>query len=174
MKSVASKRDSDVYQRVMEFKTNIGITTERTGFQWISRFESNEDLMVPSKNPTFLTTTFRGEELADLLTRLGPTFIKVGQSLSIRSDLLSESYVKGLTTLQDKVPPFSSSEAFKIMEVELGQSVDSLFSSITAEPIASASLGQVYKATVKTTGQEVAVKIQRPRSVEKIALVSKR
>ena len=102
----------------------------------------------------------RGEELAELLTDLGPTFIKVGQSLSIRSDLLSESYVKGLTKLQDKVPPFPSSEAFKIIEAELGQSVDALFSTITPEPIASASLGQVYKATVRSTGEEVAIKIQ--------------
>ncbi|GMH57931.1 hypothetical protein TrLO_g7270 [Triparma laevis f. longispina] len=112
----------------------------------------------------------RGEELAELLTDLGPTFIKVGQSLSIRSDLLSESYVKGLTKLQDKVPPFPSSEAFKMLEDQLGQSVDALFSTITPEPIASASLGQVYKATVRSTGEEVAIKIQRPRSVEKIAL----
>ena len=112
----------------------------------------------------------RGEELADLLTTLGPTFIKVGQSLSIRSDLLSPPYVLGLTQLQDAVPPFSSKEAFAIMEEEFRKPVDEIFSKITPEPIASASLGQVYKATLRETGEDVAVKIQRPRSVEKIAL----
>mmetsp|Transcript_4229 Transcript_4229/g.8564 ORF Transcript_4229/g.8564 Transcript_4229/m.8564 type:complete len:857 (+) Transcript_4229:169-2739(+) len=112
----------------------------------------------------------RGEELADLLTRLGPTFIKVGQSLSIRSDLLQPSYVLGLTKLQDAVPPFPSKDAFDIMEEQFRAPVDEVFSKITPEPIASASLGQVYKATLRETGEDVAVKIQRPRSVEKIAL----
>ena len=112
----------------------------------------------------------RGVELADLLTVLGPTFIKVGQSLSIRTDLVQASYAKGLTQLQDKVPPFNSEEAFKILSAQFNKPVDEVFSTITPEPIASASLGQVYKATMRESGQEVAVKIQRPRSVEKIAL----
>ncbi len=112
----------------------------------------------------------RGEELADLLTTLGPTFIKVGQSLSIRSDLLNDAYANGLTKLQDRVPPFSSVQAFKIFEREFGKPVDTLFSDITPDPIASASLGQVFKATLRSTGEDVAIKVQRPNIEETVAL----
>jgi predicted unusual protein kinase regulating ubiquinone biosynthesis (AarF/ABC1/UbiB family) len=63
----------------------------------------------------------RGEELAKLLTKLGPTFIKVGQSLSIRTDLLSPGYVRGLQSLQDQVPPFYTKAAREILEAEGGR-----------------------------------------------------
>ena len=111
----------------------------------------------------------RGMELAQLLTELGPTFIKIGQSLSIRTDLLSPAYVRGLASLQDKVPPFDSNKAKEILEEEWGQSVNSLLSKISDEPVAAASLGQVYKATMKD-GREVAVKVQRPNIMNQIAL----
>jgi predicted unusual protein kinase regulating ubiquinone biosynthesis (AarF/ABC1/UbiB family) len=111
----------------------------------------------------------RGMELAQLLTELGPTFIKIGQSLSIRTDLLSPGYVRGLASLQDKVPSFDSKTAREILEEEWGQSVDSVFSKISDEPVAAASLGQVYKATMRD-GREVAVKVQRPNIMNQIAL----
>lgn len=108
-------------------------------------------------------------ELAKVLTKLGPTFIKIGQSLSIRTDLLSPAYVKGLTSLQDQVPPFDTRQARQILEEEWGQSVDSVLSKLSPEPIAAASLGQVYRGTMKD-GREVAIKVQRPKIMNQIAL----
>ena len=106
-----------------------------------------------------------------MLTRLGPTFIKVGQSLSIRTDLLRPAYVRGLATLQDQVPPFSTRRAKEILEAEWGRPVESVIEGeLSSQPIAAASLGQVYKARLKATGQEVAIKVQRPDISEQIAL----
>jgi predicted unusual protein kinase regulating ubiquinone biosynthesis (AarF/ABC1/UbiB family) len=104
------------------------------------------------------------------LTTLGPSFIKIGQSLSIRTDLLSPAYVRGLKTLQDQVPPFDSNIAKQILEREWGAPVDSILSKISDEPVAAASLGQVYKATLRSNGQEVAIKVLRPNIEGQIAL----
>eukprot|EP00581_Thalassiosira_minuscula_P014806 CAMPEP_0183723322 /NCGR_PEP_ID=MMETSP0737-20130205/14931_1 /TAXON_ID=385413 /ORGANISM="Thalassiosira miniscula, Strain CCMP1093" /LENGTH=927 /DNA_ID=CAMNT_0025953583 /DNA_START=135 /DNA_END=2918 /DNA_ORIENTATION=+ len=124
----------------------------------------------------------RANELSVLLTKLGPSFIKIGQSLSIRTDLLSPAYVRGLQSLQDQVPPFDTAEAREIIEAELGRSIEDVFESFPSEPIAAASLGQVYKATVRSTRvvgedgaeeeveKEVAVKVQRPNIMNQIAL----
>jgi predicted unusual protein kinase regulating ubiquinone biosynthesis (AarF/ABC1/UbiB family) len=99
--------------------------------------------------------------LRSRLIRLGPTFIKMGQMLATRADLLPLEYIKELSELQDRVPAFSSDRAFKIIESELGRAVKELFIDISERPVASASLGQVYRA-VLPTGEEVAVKVQRP------------
>jgi len=113
----------------------------------------------------------RGKELAELLTELGPTFIKVGQSLSIRTDLLSPGYVRGLATLQDQVPAFSTEVATQILEEEWGRPLTEVLDGpLPARPVAAASLGQVYKARLRSTGQEVAIKVQRPNIGEQIAV----
>jgi predicted unusual protein kinase regulating ubiquinone biosynthesis (AarF/ABC1/UbiB family) len=95
------------------------------------------------------------------LIDLGPTFIKIGQALGTRADLLPLEYVKELATLQDQVPAFSTAEAFARIESELGRPLHECYPEIDSEPVAAASLGQVYRARL-ATGEEVAVKVQRP------------
>jgi predicted unusual protein kinase regulating ubiquinone biosynthesis (AarF/ABC1/UbiB family) len=99
--------------------------------------------------------------LSSSLVRLGPTFIKIGQALGTRADLLPLAYVRELSTLQDQVPAFSTAEAFARIEDELGRSLRDCYAEIDSEPVASASLGQVYRARL-SSGEEVAVKVQRP------------
>ena len=99
--------------------------------------------------------------LRDGLVRLGPTFIKIGQSLGTRADLLPLAYIKALAELQDQVPAFANDVAFDRIEQELGRPVGELFAEIDPEPVAAASLGQVYRGRLHT-GEEVAIKVQRP------------
>ena len=103
----------------------------------------------------------RAVQLRQILTKLGPTFIKVGQALSTRPDLIRKDFLPELEKLQDQLPPFPTSIAFAIIEAELGKSVEEIYREITPEPIAAASLGQVYRAKLYS-GEEVAVKVQRP------------
>eukprot|EP00551_Chaetoceros_affinis_P005745 CAMPEP_0203681236 /NCGR_PEP_ID=MMETSP0090-20130426/42232_1 /ASSEMBLY_ACC=CAM_ASM_001088 /TAXON_ID=426623 /ORGANISM="Chaetoceros affinis, Strain CCMP159" /LENGTH=792 /DNA_ID=CAMNT_0050549661 /DNA_START=205 /DNA_END=2583 /DNA_ORIENTATION=- len=112
----------------------------------------------------------RAGELRDLITSLGPFYIKLGQALSIRPDVLSPRSMVELQKLCDKVPSYDSKIAFQTIERELGKSVNELFSEITSEPVAAASLGQVYKATLRKNGQVVAVKVQRPGVLETVSL----
>ncbi|MDY6781331.1 MAG: AarF/ABC1/UbiB kinase family protein [Cyanobacteriota bacterium] len=107
------------------------------------------------------TRVRRAQWLVDRLVHLGPTFIKIGQSLSTRPDLLPVEYIDALGQLQDRVPPFSVRDAIAVIESELGDGVDVLYGEFDPLPLASASLGQVHKATLHT-GEEVVVKVQRP------------
>ncbi|MFN5857182.1 MAG: ABC1 kinase family protein [Pseudanabaenaceae cyanobacterium] len=110
---------------------------------------------------TSRTRTKRAKWLVQTMLDLGPTFIKVGQSLSTRVDLLPPEYIQALSELQDNVPAFSIDEVRLIIEQELGRSVYSLFRDFQETPLAAASLGQVHRARLYS-GEEVVVKIQRP------------
>jgi len=104
----------------------------------------------------------RAAQLRELLTRLGPSFIKAGQVLANRPDILREDFMNELCTLQDDVPPFSDEEAMRIIEEDLNRPLEVIFSYISERPVAAASLGQVYRAKLRGSGEEVAVKVQRP------------
>ncbi|WP_319421410.1 ABC1 kinase family protein [Pleurocapsa sp. FMAR1] len=111
----------------------------------------------------------RARQLIKILTKLGPAYIKIGQALSTRPDVVPPAYLEELTTLQDKIPSFSNEVAFRFIEEELGKPPAEIYAEISAEPIAAASLGQVYKGRLKT-GEEVAIKVQRPDLNRRITL----
>lgn len=113
------------------------------------------------KDGTSRTRGKRAEWLVRNMLELGPTFIKIGQSLSTRVDLLPPEYISTLAQLQDKVPAFSAKEARDIIELELGKSLYTIYRDFDEIPLAAASLGQVHRATLHT-GEEVVVKVQRP------------
>ncbi|KAF6004909.1 hypothetical protein F1559_003947 [Cyanidiococcus yangmingshanensis] len=106
--------------------------------------------------------------LRQTLERLGPAFVKLGQALATRPDIIGEAAARELQRLQDDMPHFSNDEAFRFIRTELGAPPSRVFDSITENPVASASLGQVYKASLD--GVDLAVKVQRPGIVERIAL----
>ncbi|WCJ44036.1 Protein kinase superfamily protein [Euphorbia peplus] len=112
----------------------------------------------------------RAAQLRQILVELGPAFVKIAQAVSSRSDLIPPSYLDELSLLQDRIAPFSSKLALNTIEKELGVPIDELFSEISPEPIAAASLGQVYQARLRQSEKLVAVKVQRPGVQAAIAL----
>jgi ubiquinone biosynthesis protein len=107
-------------------------------------------------------------ELAADLERLGPTYIKLGQLLSTRADILPQAYMDALTRLQDSVEPFALADVERIIEAELGVRMSKAFIVFEEEPLAAASLGQVHRAVLRS-GAVVAVKVQRPGIRERIS-----
>ncbi|MEH2325926.1 MAG: AarF/ABC1/UbiB kinase family protein [Nostoc sp.] len=111
----------------------------------------------------------RATQLRVLLTKLGPAYIKIGQALSTRPDLVPPVYLEELTKLQDQLPPFPNEIAYQFIKEELGAPPEEVYAELSAQPIAAASLGQVYKGKLKT-GEEVAIKVQRPDLREGITI----
>lgn len=105
---------------------------------------------------------YRAGQLRHLLCDLGPSFIKAGQVLANRPDIIREDYMNELCILQDDVPAFPNKVAFDMIEEQLGAPLEQVFSKISSETVAAASLGQVYRATLRNSGKEVAIKVQRP------------
>ncbi|KAL5980990.1 hypothetical protein ACLOJK_028910 [Asimina triloba] len=122
------------------------------GFRYLDRLLERSDEMFE----------IRAAELRAILVELGPAFVKIAQAVSSRPDVVPPAYLDELSLLQDRIAPFSTDVAFNTIEKELGLPIDILFSEISPEPIASASLGQVYQARLLPSGQVVAVKVQRP------------
>ncbi len=125
-------------------------------FYFCTKFDSL--LLVPKEE----RDVKRAKWLLNEILIQGSTFIKLGQILASRADLIPLVYMKELAKLQDEVPPFDDEVALEIMRSELKRSLTSIFSEIDKAPLASASLGQVYKAKLLDSNQEVVIKVQRP------------
>jgi predicted unusual protein kinase regulating ubiquinone biosynthesis (AarF/ABC1/UbiB family) len=111
----------------------------------------------------------RARELRKVITALGPAYIKVGQALSTRPDLIRKDFLDELTKLQDQLPPFPNHIAFEIIELGLERSISEVYREFSPDPVAAASLGQVYKAVLHS-GETVAVKVQRPNLRPQLSL----
>jgi predicted unusual protein kinase regulating ubiquinone biosynthesis (AarF/ABC1/UbiB family) len=111
----------------------------------------------------------RASQMRKTLTNLGPAYIKVGQALSTRPDLVPAAYLEEFALLQDQLPPFPNEVAYQFIEEELGDRPENIYAELSVEPVAAASLGQVYKGKLKS-GETVAVKVQRPGLRERITL----
>ena len=112
----------------------------------------------------------RAIQLREIVTSLGPAYIKLGQALSIRPDILSPEAMTELQKLCDKVPSFDNKIAFDTLERELGCKWQEVYSELGPDPVAAASLGQVYKGVLKSNGDIVAVKVQRPAVLETVSV----
>ena len=127
-----------------------------------------QEALDPEQARATLPANVSPDQLADDLEAMGPTFVKLGQVLSSRPDLLPEPYLDALTRLQDEVKPFPYKAVQEIVTGELGVRIEDAFARFDPEPLAAASLGQVHRATLRD-GRPVVVKVQRPGIAREIA-----
>lgn len=139
----------------------------RLGFLFAKMALSKDPTAELAKDENKLDEKSVGERIRNAFEELGPTFIKLGQILSTRTDLIPEGVARQLSKLQDHVPQFSFEEAGRVIEEELKEPVLSAYKSFDTKPVAAASVSQVYKAVLHS-GREVAVKVQRPNILDQI------
>jgi ubiquinone biosynthesis protein len=123
--------------------------------------------LIEGRRHTELEGSSRGRHLRDMLDELGPTFVKFGQLLSTRPDVVPPDIVAELRGLQDNVRPFPFSEVELTIQEDLGQPIERLFTEFEETPLAAASIGQVHRATLPN-GRQVVVKVQRPNAPKQI------
>src|SRR6476661_1878557 len=138
----------------------------RHGFGYFLEAHKLTDLLPGRSAETRLAASLnggsaRGQNLRELLDELGPTFVKFGQLLSTRPDVLPPDIIVELRGLQDDVRPFPFEQAERVIEEDLGNTLERLFLEFDPTPVAAASIGQVHRATLPN-GRKVAVKVQRP------------
>lgn len=151
------------YRQVAEvfIRHGFGYAFERSGLR------HRVPLFRKKTTPDAELTTPRGRRLRRAFEELGVTFIKLGQLLSTRADLIPEDILSELQRLQDDVPPFPSDQALQVIEAELGRPWHEAFDRVELQPIAAASVAQVHRARLKT-GEDVVIKVQRPGIREQI------
>ena len=145
-------------RRLWQTLVPIGLLLLGIGFDWVFQLLKDEQ-----------RARSRARECAELLVDLGPAFIKAGQALSTRPDIVPPVLLEELAQLQDQLPGFNSDLAMACIEDDLGAPVEEIYESLDRDPISAASLGQVHRGVLKG-GQAVAVKVQRPGLREQITL----
>jgi predicted unusual protein kinase regulating ubiquinone biosynthesis (AarF/ABC1/UbiB family) len=163
-----AQRPIMILKRILKLGFVSGVFSTGLLFDWLvlgKLFKDEEYTALKKGEPR------RAKQSVVLCEQLGPTFIKLGQALSIRQDLIPESYALELRKLQDAVPPFDNDLAYSILKKEFDvQDLNQIFAELTEDPVAAASVGQVYRGVLAANGKDVAVKIQRPGILAEIAL----
>src|SRR6186997_1784268 len=158
-------------QRSLGRMSEIAQVAVRHGFGYWLETHKLTDLLPWPRPPAALDTqpspTQRGRHLREMLDELGPTFVKFGQLLSTRPDVVPPDIITELRKLQDEVTPFPFSEVERVIRQELELPVEKLFTDFEEKPMAAASIGQVHRA-VLPNGKRVAVKVQRPDAPRQI------
>lgn len=153
-------RNVERYRQILAILFKYGFDSMLDRIKLGSYFESGMN-MISRTRREHVNGLSDYERLRMAFEELGPTFIKMGQILSTRSDLIPDDLVHELSKLQDNVPPFPISEVKEIIEQELGAPMDQYFAWMDDHPLAAASIGQVHRAQLNS-GEEVIVKVQRP------------
>jgi ubiquinone biosynthesis protein len=154
--------------RTLSRLSEIAQVMVRHGFGYFFEAHRLTDL-IPGRRVEIesMSASARGQHLREVLEELGPTFVKFGQLLSTRPDIVPPDIIAELRALQDDVRPFPFEQAERVIEEELGNSLERLFLDFDSMPVAAASIGQVHRATLPN-GRSVAVKVQRPDAARQI------